>query len=81
MTRTSIWTTPEDIPTYYICNIDGTILTTVENGYYDFAVQCRNAVAKCCGEIPEFLDILTPEEYQEEFGDEYPDADEDGEGV
>ena len=54
--------------TYYIVNEDGAILEEVETNFYDEALSWRDTMADDLGVTPESLEVMTAEEYEEEWG-------------
>ena len=51
---------------YYIVNGD-LILEKVEHSKYDVALEWRDMTAERLGVNPEALEVMTPEEYEEEW--------------
>ena len=55
--------------TFYIVDKDGAILEEVETNFYDAALSWRDTMADDLGVAPESLEVMTAEEYEEEWGD------------
>ena len=56
--------------TWYICDEDGAVLEAVESNLYTAALEWRDITAERLGVDPESLDVLSADEYAEEYGED-----------